>query len=166
LRQRVEQKNGAIAQALQSQPLGRLFSLRQEFPSVLNRLLHGVVNTPVTMTIGANMLPFFVASSTIQVTKAALLLRIAASLTAVQDFAVSIDGTSVNSFQADPAMANLPYADVTSVFSAGMFGSHAFAVANAGNLASAPPQPGDPSPLDDTKLLDVMLYVEYQVGQS
>jgi hypothetical protein len=166
LRQSVEQKNGAIAKALRSQPLGRLFSLYQEFPSVLYRLVHSAANTPVTMSIGANLLPFFIAASAIQVTKAALLLRTAASQGTVENFALTIDGTSVTSFQPDPAMANLPSADVSSVFSAGLFGDHAIAVANAGNLAPAPAQPSDPSSLDDTKLLDVMLYLEYQVGAT
>jgi hypothetical protein len=166
LRQQVEKNNGTIATALKSQALGRLFSLRQEFPTVFNRLLHGALNTPVTMSVGANMLPFFIASSAIQVTKAALLLRTAASVTAVQGFAVSIDGTSLTSFQSDSVMANLPSADVMPIFAAGLFGDHALSVTNAGNLAPSRSQPGDVSPLDDSKLLDVMLYVEYQIGAT
>jgi hypothetical protein len=166
LRQNIEQKNGAIAKALQSVPLGRLFSLRREFPTVLNRLLHGLLNTTVTMSISANMLPFFIASSSIQITRAVLLLRPAATLATVQDFAISINATSTTSFQPDSTMADLPSADVTSVFSAGLFGDFALTVTKAGNLAPAPPQPGDPSPIDDTKLLDVMLYVEYQLGAA
>jgi hypothetical protein len=62
LRLQVEANNGAIASALKSTPLARLFSLRQEFPSVLNRLLHGPLNSSLTMSITANYLPFFIAS--------------------------------------------------------------------------------------------------------
>jgi hypothetical protein len=162
LRQIVEQKNGTLATVLKSQPLARLFSLRQEFPSALNRLQHSAANTPLTVSISAIYLPFFVASSAIQVTQAALLLRTAASQT-VENFAITIDGTSVTGFTVDPGMGNLWSSDVSAVFSATLLADHVFTVTNAGNLAPDTPQPGISAAIDDAKLLDVMLYVEYQV---
>jgi hypothetical protein len=166
LRQSVEQKNGAIATVLKKQPLGRLFSLRQEFPTALNRLQHSATNTPVTMSISANYLPFFIASSAIQVTKAALLLRIAASQT-VGNFSITIDGTGVTGFAIDPDVGNLWSSDdISAVFAAGLFGDHTMTVTSAGNLAPATPQPGISAAIDDTKLLDVMLYVQYQLATA
>jgi hypothetical protein len=165
LRQIVEQKNGTLAKALQSQPLARLFSLRQEFPSALNRLLHSSTNTPVTVSITANYLPFFIPSTNTQVTKAALCLRTAASQT-VENFAITLDGTGEEGFAANPEMGNLWYKDVTDVFSVAFFGDHAITVTNAGNLAPDSPQPGISAAIDDTKLLDVMLYVEYQLATN
>ena len=101
LRVQVETEQRRIATALKSTPLARLFSLRQEFPSVLNRLLHSPLNTSLTMSITPNYLPFFVASGAVQVSAAKLLLRTAASNT-VENFAVSIDGNSISGFSADP----------------------------------------------------------------
>jgi hypothetical protein len=165
LRQTVEQKNGAIATGLKKQPLGRLFSLRQEFPTALNRLQHSATNTPVTVSITANYLPFFIASSAIQVTKAALLLRTAVSQT-VENFAITIDRTSITGFGVDPDMGNLWFRDVSAVVAAGLFGDHTMTVTSAGNLAPATPQPSISAAIDDTKLLDVMLYVEYQLATA
>ena len=165
LRQSVEANNGALATALKSQPLGRLFSLRQEFPAVLNRLEHSALNTAVTMTITPIYMPFFIASRAIQITKAALLLRTAPSQT-VENFAITVDGTSVTGFTTDPTMGNLWLADVSSVFAAGLFGDHLMTVTTAGNLAPDTAQPGVSAAIDDTKLLDVMLYIEYKLGAS
>ncbi len=162
LRQIVEQKNGTLATVLKSQPLGRLFSLRQEFPTVLNRLLHSAANTPVTVTIGANYLPFFIASSAIQVTQAVILLRTAVSQT-VESFAITVDGTKVTDFAVDPTMGNLWSSDVSAAFATGLFGDHVVTVTNAGNLTPETPRPGIPAAIDETKLLDVMLYVQYQL---
>ena len=86
LRVKVEANDGAIATALKG-TLARLFSLRQEFPSVLNRMVHSPVNTSLTLSITPNYLPFFVASDAVQVARRELVLRTAASKT-IEDFAV------------------------------------------------------------------------------
>jgi len=172
LRLKVETKNGAIAAALKSTPLVRLFSLRQEFPSVLNRLLHSPLNTSLAMSITANYLPYFVASGAVQVTTAALLLRTAASKP-IGNFTVSIDGNSISGFAADPKMGGLWSADASAAFASGLFADHTIIVTNAGSLTSGAPPAGTGAPqaataaaIDDTSLLDVMLYVEYQLTTS
>jgi Tc toxin complex TcA C-terminal TcB-binding domain/Neuraminidase-like domain len=165
LRQNVEQKNGAIATVLKSQPLQRLFSLRQEFPSALIRLLHSPANTPLTVTIGANYLPYFITGSNIAVTTAQLVLRTSASQTA-GSFALAVDGTSITGFSADPALGGLWSSDATAVFSAGLLGDHTITVTNAASLAPDPTQAGVSAAIDDTKLLDVMLYVEYTLASD
>jgi hypothetical protein len=162
LRQKVEQTNGAIADALKKGPLGRLFSLRQEFPSAFGRLLHSAANTPVTLSISANYLPFFIASSAIQVTRAALLLRTATGQT-VTNLDITVDAASLTTFAADPKMGNLLSCDVSAAFAAGLFGDHVMTIVNAGDLAPTNLQPNQPAAVDDAKLLDVMLYVEYTV---
>jgi hypothetical protein len=163
LRQKVEQTNGVIADALKKGPLGRLFSLRQEFPSAFGRLLQSAANTPVTLSINANYVPFFIAGSAIQVTKAALLLRTAAGQT-VKNLDITVDAASLTTFAADPKMGNLLSCDVSAAFAGGLFGDHVVTILNAGDLAPANPQPNQPAAVDDAKLLDVMLYVEYTVS--
>jgi hypothetical protein len=129
----------------------------------LSRLQHSATNTPVTVSINANYLPFFIGSSSIRVTTAKLLLRTAAAQN-TENFALSIDGTSVKGFAVDPDMGNLWSTDVSAVFSAGLFGDHSMTVTSPGNLAPTNPQPGVSAAIDDTKLLDVVLYVEYQLA--
>jgi hypothetical protein len=142
-----------------------LFSLRQEFPSVLNRLLHSPVNTSLTMSITPNCLPFFVASGAVQVGAAKLLLRTAASKT-VENFTLSIDGNSISSFSVDPTMGGLWSADASAVFASGLFADHTIVVTKPGNLAPVAPPSGVTAAIDDTSLLDVMLHVPYQLTMS
>jgi hypothetical protein len=165
LRVQVEKNNGAIATALKSTRLARLFGLRQEFPSVLNRLLHSPINTPLTMSITPNNLPFFIASGAVQVASAKLLLRTTASKT-VENFAVSIDGNSISGFATDPKMGGLWSSDASAAFASGLFADHTILVANAGNLAPSAASSGTPATVDDTSLLDVLVYVEYQLTMS
>ncbi len=167
LRADVEKQNasleGAILNALKNQPLGRLFSLRQEFSTTLNRLIHGPLNTPVKLTISDKFLPIFIRSRNIRVTKAELLLRTAPNLS-VKKLNIAIDGTNETSFLADAAMGNLLSCDLSIVFAAGLTGDHTIAIVDAGDLAPQNPAPGDLSPIDDSKLLDLMIYVEYQLA--
>jgi hypothetical protein len=165
LRVQVEENNGAIATALKSTPLARLFSLRQEFPSVLNRLLHSPINTSLTMSITPNYLPFFVASSAVQVSAVKLLLR-TATANALENFTVSIDGNSISDFSVDPKMGGLWSADASAAFTSGLFADHPIIVTNAGSLAPKAPQTGEAAAIDDTSLLDVMVHVEYQSTMS
>jgi hypothetical protein len=162
LRLKVEQANGAIASALKSRPLARLFSLRQEFPSLLNRLQNSPVHTSLTMTITPKYLPFFVAGGAVQVTRAALVLRTAPGRT-VDQVVLSLDGTSVSGFAIDPTLGGLWSADVTAALATGLFADHAVVVTSAGDLAPAPATaPAAPQgAFDPASLLDVMLYVEY-----
>jgi hypothetical protein len=131
----------------------------------LNRLLHGPVGTPLTLSIGVNTLPYFVASHAVTVTKATLLLRAAASQT-VNKVSITIDGTAVSDFAADPTMGGLWSSDVTAIFSAGLFGDHSVTIADAGDLAAAAPQPVVSAAIDTTKLLDILLYVESTLADS
>jgi hypothetical protein len=165
LRLQVEKNNGSIATALKSNPLARLFSLRQEFPSVLNRLLHSPLNTPLTMSITPNYLPYFVASGAVQVSAAKFLLRTAASKT-VENFTISIDGNSLSGFSPDPKMGGFWSRDADAAFTSRLFADHTIVVTNAANLAPSPASSGTLAAIDDTSLLDVMLYVEYQLTMS
>jgi hypothetical protein len=167
LRQNVEQQNaaleGAILHALSNQSLGRLFSLRQEFSTALNRLQHSAVNTPAKITITEKHLPIFVRGRQIHVTKAMLLLKTQAAQT-VQNLQIVIDDTSINTFTRDATLGDLWSADLSAVLSAGLAGDHTITIGNAGDLAPVVPQPGDPAAIDDAKLLDIMIYLEYRLA--
>ncbi len=166
LRQNVEQQNaalqGTILNVLTHSPLARTFSLRQEFSTALNRLVHSPANTPVKVTVSDKQLPIFVRGRNFHVTKAELLLKTPSAQT-VKNLNINIDGTAVTNFVKDPNMANLWSNDVSAAIAAGLLGDHTFTVTAAGDLALAAPPPGNVSAIDENKLSDVLLYIEYQL---
>src|SRR5262249_36145185 len=150
-RQTVEQQNssleGTLLNVLSNQSAGRLFSLRQEFSTSLNRLIHSPANTSVKISITDKYLPIFLRGRNITVTKAELLLRTKANQT-VNNFQMTFNGTAVNTFSKDPTMGNLRSADLGAAFPAGLIADHTLTIHTPGDLAPAP-TPGDPSVVDE-----------------
>jgi hypothetical protein len=166
-RQSVEQQNaalqGAILNVLTHTPLGRLFSLRQEFSNSLSRLQHGAPNSPVKIAITDRHLPIFTRGRKIQVTKVELLLKTPAGQT-VKNLSLTIDGTSLPVYVPDATTGGLWSCDLSAAFSGGLIGDHQITVVNAGDLAPTSPQLGDVSAIDEAKLLDVLIYVEFNLS--
>ena len=79
LRDHVEKDNATIdnkiRKLLADNPVGRVFSLRQDFSSAFNRLLHSPAATDVSLEITRRQLPIFVGQRPITVKKSALLLQ-------------------------------------------------------------------------------------------
>jgi hypothetical protein len=170
LRQKVEaqsaQAEGVIRKYLTENSLGRLFSLRQEFPLAFKGLLASPAGTPVSFEIQDWHLPAFVTASgrTIQVTLAKLALKTGAGadLGGVQ---LTVDGQPVGAFAADQSktvVGGLPAAGLPGTFA--ILGKHTLVVSTAAGLAPNAPQVGDLSAIDRQKLVDVLLYVEYHVA--
>jgi hypothetical protein len=169
LRQKVEaqsaQAEGAIRKYLTENSLGRLFSLRQEFPVAYKGLLASPAGTPVSFEIQDWHLPAFVTASgrTIQVTLAKLALKTAAGV-ALGGVQLAVDGQPVGAFAADQSktvVGGLPAVDLQGTFA--ILGKHTLVVSTAAGLAPNAPQVGDLSAIDRQKLVDVLLYVEYNV---
>jgi hypothetical protein len=165
-RDEVEALNGAvegtILNDLSTNPLARVFSLRQDFSTAFNRLLHSAAGTPVKIELTDKHLPIFLRGRDVQVTRATLLLRTPAGQ-AVGGVQLAVDGTSQSGFAPDPRLGNLWAKDLGGLFAAGLLGEHTLTVAAAGALAPGALQPGDLSALDAEKLQDVLLYMEYQL---
>jgi hypothetical protein len=151
---------GAIESLLQQQKLYRLFSLRQEFPSTFNRLLHSAANTPVTISIGDKHLPFFLRRRSINPTAARLVLRTPQVPPTPPNATIAFDGASGT--DPDTTPGGLWSFGLSTPF--GLIGDHTLAVVDAGDLAPLSPPPGDVSAIDEAKLLDVLLYVEYELA--
>jgi len=166
-RDQVEAQNasieGTILNVLSNNPLGRVFSLRQDFSSALSRLLHSVADTPVKIHLTEKYLPVFLRGRNIDVTKAILALKTPGTQN-VTGFQLAIDGANQTGFARDPALGNLWAKDLGALFAGGLLGEHTLAVKNAGVLAPASPPPGDVSVVDADLLLDALLYVEYQIS--
>ncbi|MFB9235537.1 neuraminidase-like domain-containing protein [Plantactinospora siamensis] len=163
LRGTVEQANaaldGTIMNHLATEGLARVYGLRQDFSTAFNRLLHSPANTPVRIALTDRHLPIFLRGRELTVTTAKLVLRTPPGQT-VSGVSVGIDATVAGGFTRDPALADLYTADVTAAFAAGLLGERTLTVRAAGDLAPSPQPPGDPSAVDDGKLLDVLLYLE------
>jgi hypothetical protein len=130
------------------------------------------VDISVKIEIADKYLPIFLRGRTIQVTKARLVLRTSTGQTVADNVEIMINNTSQKSFKNDqPQERNLWSHELSSeelkaVFAAGLFGEHTLVIKDAGNLAPAAPQPGDPAAIDSNKLLDLILYVEYQIKKE
>jgi hypothetical protein len=169
LRQKVENQSalaeGAICKYLTENSLGRLFSLRQEFPVAYKGLLASPAGTPVSFEIQDWHLPAFVTASgrTIQVTLAKLALKTAAGV-ALGGVQLAVDGQPVGAFAADQSktvVGGLPAAGLPGTFA--ILGKHTLVVSTAAGLAPNAPQVGDLSAIDRQKLVDILFYVEYHV---
>ena len=169
LRETVEAPNagtdGTLVNHLANRPLTRLFSLRQDFSSIFQRLLHSPAATPVVVEITPRHFPLFLTGRSLRVAAARLGLRTAAGV-GLSGVRLAVDGTERSSFVSDAALGGCAVVDVTDLFAGGAHGQHRLAVLQAGSLAPDAPRPGDPSALDDEKLADVVLQVSYIVAME
>lgn len=167
LRQTVEQLNagleGSLLNLLSNRPLGRLFSLRQDFSTAFNRLLHSPLNTPVTIDISDKYFPAFLTGRNLDVASAHLIVR-TVGVAAVDGFRINLDGADQAGFAADSEFGDLPARDVAAAVAGGIVGEHTFTLENAGGLGPDAPAPGDVSALDEEKIADILLYVETQAA--
>jgi len=159
----VEQRNaaieGTIAQLLQQTGLSRLVSLRHDFSTAFNRLLHSPTGTPVAIEIGAGVLPFFLRGQPVSVSRAVLVLQPTGD-PEVGAVALTIDGGPVTGFAADERFGGLPSVEVTSAFAGALLGRHELTVSDPAQLAPTAPPAGDPSGVDEGRLHDILLCLD------
>jgi hypothetical protein len=168
LRAQVEEANatreGAIGQYLRTNPLARVFSLRQDFSAAFHRLLHNPVGTAVEIEITRKYFPAFLGGKGFKIDEAVLALRCPDGQS-LKNVGIAVGSATAAAFEAKPVLGSLPGATLTGAFPAQIGDSHklVFKVTGAGDLAPAARQPGDVSALDPDKLLDVLLYVKYRL---
>jgi hypothetical protein len=166
LRQGVEEASGlvegALLRTLRTRPLARTFSLRQDFSTAFNRIVHSAPGTPVKIEIGERHLATIFRGRTVELVSAKLVLRTAGGQ-APGAVGFSLNGTSLTGFAVDPALGSLSSLNAGAALVGGLVAEHVLLVQSTGNLAPAPPRPSDPSAFDDAKLLDLLLHVEYRL---
>jgi hypothetical protein len=168
LADRVESTNagleGALAKALADVPSRRLFSMRQEFSPEFTRLLRSPVDTGVSIAITERHLPSYVTdgSRSVTIDEAVLLLRTVDGLDPGA-FSLSVNGTDVSGFAADPEFQGVYSTDVTAALGS-VFADHVISITDADVLAPAAPTPGDVSAVDGELLADMALSVSYTVA--
>jgi Tc toxin complex TcA C-terminal TcB-binding domain/Neuraminidase-like domain len=159
----------AIVDVLGKKPMGRLFSLKQEFAVAFVALLASPPGTAVGFEIqGWHFPPFVTAKGrTMTVKKATLALKTADGL-AVDGVQLVVDGEQVQGLTPSDALGGLPAKELTGAFKRGVKGTHSVTITAAGALGPAPAvPPGAPQgALDGGKVVDVLFYVEYTVATA
>ena len=166
LRARVEStlattENGIVTY-FSSNPARRLFSLRQDFSSAFTRLLRSPQGAQVKLELTDRNFPLFVTGRGLSVTRCIALLRTASGAPPA-GFQLSVDGAPVTGFAADPTLGSLPAKPLPAAFASNLRAEHTFVIDSAGDLAP-PPAPGTTSAVDAGQLLDILIYVEYQLA--
>jgi len=165
LRARVEGQTAALESTVldyfSKNPAQRVFSLRQDFSTAFIRLLRSTTGTKVKIELSDLNFPLFVRGRSM-VTSGVVLLRTVAGAPP-NGFQISIDDTAVKGFIQDPAFGNLPGQALPGAFTANLRTQHTLVIDTAGDLAPTATPSGDTSAVDGTKLLDILLYLKYQL---
>ncbi len=164
LRRAIEDPGGAdgLVDFLATNPRARVFSLRQEFPGVFQRLLASAPGTNVTFDVDKRHFPMFMDDRQSAVVRADVVLVV--DKDPVGTIALSINGIPADTF-ADPAVprvagvpfGGLPSKQIDAAFAGGVTGSHSIAITDVGALGTAAAVPR----IDPEKLRDVVLVVVY-----
>lgn len=152
---------GSLNEYLDSNSLYRAISFRHEFSNEFHRLLHNAEATDVTIEIGNRHFPIYMQGQALTVNAAKLVL-ITADGTTPGSLDISMNGTSINTFVTDVNFGDRYAKDCSSAIST-LVGEHTLSITDAGDLAPSSPPPSDPSALDDTLLIDIILYLEYGI---
>jgi hypothetical protein len=156
----VDAPPGSILRVLESTPLQRLFSLRQEFSSELHRLLHGPVGQEVRIELLDNHFPSFVRDRALDPIAAYVVLDLPKDQTA-GNFVLAINGEELSEFQpAGERFGGLPHQEITDLDAVLGARPHvnSISVQSAGDLA---PPAENLSAVDSAKLTDVYLFIVY-----
>jgi Tc toxin complex TcA C-terminal TcB-binding domain/Neuraminidase-like domain len=168
LRTKVEDINAALEGSLkawlQDTTLTRVFSLRQDFSAAFVRLLKSPTGTLVPLEISDRFFPIFLRGLDLTITN----VRLAATTqdgVATAGLKLKANGTALDALAADASLGGLRAANASAPFGNSLPATLALEVTAAG--AAAPdPQPGVPATttIDDRKLLDLLLVVDYSAA--
>jgi hypothetical protein len=160
LRDAVEDANaavvGTISNRLQSTSAYRILGLRGDFASAFARLVGSAEGTEARFEISERHFPAYLRGRALSVRAARVALRLApeANPTGLH---LEIDGTELTSFNARSDLGELLAADVD--LANDPRGVHTVRVTAGGSLGT-----DGAGALDDRKLLDVLLVIEYRVA--
>ena len=132
------------------------------------------LSTGITFALTDKNFPMFFRSRGLRVTRAVLLLRTAEGRStigaALAGFSLTLDDMALGPFtlpgatDPSPPFGGLPFSDrlPTGADPRGL--EHTLMIDAAGGLAPSSPPPGDVSAIDASRLLDVLLYLEFRLG--
>lgn len=166
-RDKVEEQNdaieGTLMNVLKNNTMSRTLSFRQEFSTDFHRLTEQPLNTPVLFKVQDKHFPLFLYGKPLKVTKAKLILVTPDGQT-VNNVKISINGAEQSGFTKDAGLGNLFAKDLGNLFNSGIIKDHSIMVVTSGDLAPTAPLAGLQATFDTEKLLDVVLYIEFQLA--
>lgn len=166
LRDQVQQSNEdlerSLLSVLQNHPVPRVFSLKHDYATSFNRLLHGAAGSEVPFEVSDAQLSFFLAGRTLLVEKAILGVELREGADA-NGLALAVDGVPL-ALASQPDLAGMLGAELPPEFRNNFRSEHSITVLDGGGLQPSDPLPGDPSPLDDGLVRDFVFYVELKVA--
>ena len=127
-------KLGAILNVLSNEPMGRLFSMRQDFSTAFARLLHSPVGTSVTLDITDKYLPAYLQDQTLSLESARLVVRTEDGA-ALDGFKLKPNGVNQTGFTDDDHLGGLASKDVASALTNGVVAEHTLEAVTPGGLA-------------------------------
>ena len=152
---------------LQTKPLARVLSLRHEFPTAFNQLLHRPINTPVSIELMDKHFPIFLKGRSLKIEEALLVLRTPPGQT-VTGVRISVDDSNPQGqeegFSEYEGLEGLWKRNIAIGELAGSDprGEHTLEVTAGGELAPTE-ESGSSAAIDAEKLADIMLLLEYKV---
>jgi hypothetical protein len=190
LAQQVEAQNAATQGTLSNiladikAPLPRALSLRQEFSNTFHRLLHNPAldGDGAPLELSAKHFPLFLQGRVLQLQKCYLVLHVNSEAFLDDDgkmpekiklpkFGLTRDRVSLGELEfKDETIGGLPAAPITFPENAKKLdlrkksATFSLTVKDAADFKPSPAAPSDPSPLDEAKLEDVYLYLNYVVS--
>ncbi len=189
-REQVEGEGQRLEEILVTSELFRLYSLRQEFSGAFHQLLHEGAGTDVRFELSEKHFPLFLQGRQLEIARARLVLEIDkdrmvddTGAPLANDLNMTVTGnrghTDIVGFEVDESVG-LPSSEihpgssssgsVRPIFDPFRPASEPLTVTlrvnSAGNFAPTGPAPSDPSALDETKIKDVFLYMEYRSSRS
>lgn len=149
--------------------LTQVFSLSKDFSNEFYQLLHKPLNTPVKIDTKKHIPLFlnelFRTKNKIDVKEALVILKTID--TEIEGFEISINGSDQpkesENFTLIEEIPTLLSADIKDVFPNGIQDICTFKIINAGTLAPDSAESDDKSTIDPNKLLDIILYLKYQI---
>lgn len=187
---------GALETYLSEISTPRVFSFRQEFSQTFHRLLHSREGTTVPLELSEKHFPLFLQGRKLEISAAKLIVEIDENGFRNEDGDVALppsftivlivagnkvvssdppdppetESTTIAPFSMDPALG-MPSADIDlSIFSPFLPATAplrlSLTVNDADVFAPSAPSPSDPSALDEHKVKDVYLYLEYRIRTS
>jgi hypothetical protein len=150
---------GSIAKWLKDNTLVRIVSLRQDFSSTFTRLVNSALGTEVDLQLDDRAFPYWLRTTTLRVTKARIAVRTARGVAPVA-LSMKVGNGTVSGFTADDTLSRL-YTKITTALGTTMPIATRLAIQNAGALAR-PAGAGDGGgAVDEQKLDDILLVLEY-----
>lgn len=177
-REEIEKATGRLEAILTASDsalrLKRIFSLRQEFSTAFHNLLHNAVGETVRVELADKHFPLFLQGKKLTVLASKIILDgDPPSSTPLRLRVMRGEGAmaDLSSFSKNTTFGGLPTADLNVSFWSNLTPYAGpleirFKVTDPGDFRPASHVPSDLSALDETKLRDVYLYLEYRVSTS